>query len=218
MKLRNAITLGALSAALLLGTSAFAQEPPKFEIPIFYSYMHFVPQNNNVINSVNFNGGGGAAELFLNHWFGIKAEFVGYNSTGRTAVFPAGSFVCPGISPCAANASGNLFTYNFGPIIKLRKSHFEPFVEALGGGAHSNFYGNLARSCGLLATCVVSRSPSNNAADFIIGGGVDIPVSTHFAIRPAEVDYVLTRFGNNFTLGNNNQSNFRYQGGIVFRF
>ena len=51
-----------------------------------------------------------------------------------------------------------------------------------------------------------------------LGGGVDIPVSTHFAIRPAEVNYVLTRFGNNFTFGNNNQSNFRYQGGIEFRF
>jgi hypothetical protein len=29
---------------------------------------------------------------------------------------------------------------------------------------------------------------------------------------------VLTRFGNNFTGGNNNQSNFRYQAGVVFSF
>lgn len=33
---------------------------------------------------------------------------------------------------------------------------------------------------------------------------------THsFAIRPAQFDYVLTRFGNVFTKGNQNQSNFR---------
>ena len=37
-------------------------------------------------------------------------------------------------------------------------------------------------------------------------------------IRPAQFDYVLTRFGNGFTKGNQNQSNFRYQAGIVFRF
>jgi hypothetical protein len=215
MKLRNALVLGAL---VLLGTSAFGQEAPKFEVPIFYSYMHFVPQNNNIVNSVNFNGGGGAAEIFFNRWFGLKAEFVGYASQTRTAVFPPGSLVCPGIGACAVSAQANMFTYNFGPIVKIRKSHFEPFLEAMGGGAHSNFYGNLAKNCGVVATCTVSRSPSNNAADFIIGGGVDIPVTTHFAIRPAEVDYVLTRFGNNFTFGNNNQSNFRYQGGIEFRF
>jgi outer membrane protein OmpA-like peptidoglycan-associated protein len=33
-----------------------------------------------------------------------------------------------------------------------------------------------------------------------------------------QFDYLLTRFGNAFTAGNNNQSNFRYQAGVVFRF
>jgi hypothetical protein len=42
-----------------------------------------------------------------------------------------------------------------------------------------------------------------------VGGGVDIAVSEHFGIRLVEADYVLTRFGNNFTGGNNSQSNFR---------
>jgi hypothetical protein len=45
-----------------------------------------------------------------------------------------------------------------------------------------------------------------------------MPVGEHFAIRPAQVDYFLTRFGNAFTGGNNNQSNFRYQAGVQFRF
>jgi hypothetical protein len=63
-----------------------------------------------------------------------------------------------------------------------------------------------------------SKSPSNNAFDFIIGGGLDIPVTSMITIRPVEVDYLLTRFGNDFTHGNNNQSNFRYQAGVQFRF
>ena len=113
-------------------------------------------------------------------------------------------------------SSGDLFTYNVGPILKYRAEHWEPFVETLFGGAHSNTYSNLAHAC--QAACPGTLSPSNNAFDFIIGGGLDIPVSKSIAIRVAQVDYVLTRFGNNFTRGNNNQNNLRYNGGIVFRF
>jgi hypothetical protein len=43
-------------------------------------------------------------------------------------------------------------------------------------------------------------------------------LTKNFAIRPAQFDFVLTRFGNSFSGGNNNQSNFRYNGGIVIRF
>jgi len=74
------------------------------------------------------------------------------------------------------------FTYNVGPILKYRTSHFEPLVEALFGGAHSNFYTNVFKGC---ANCLTaSNSPSNNAFDFLIGGGIDIPVTPKIAIRP----------------------------------
>jgi hypothetical protein len=109
-------------------------------------------------------------------------------------------------------------TYNVGPIFKYRTEHFEPFAEVLFGGAHSNFYGNLYKGCTNSGCLVASKSPSNNAFDFIIGGGLDIPVTPRITIRPVEFDYLLTRFGNAFTHGNNNQSNFRYQAGVQFRF
>ena len=67
-------------------------------------------------------------------------------------------------------------------------------------------------------TATHSKSPSNNAFDFLIGGGIDIPVTEKITIRPAQFEYLLTRFGNDFTKGNNNQSNFRYQAGVQFRF
>jgi opacity protein-like surface antigen len=51
-----------------------------------------------------------------------------------------------------------------------------------------------------------------------IGGGVDIVVSSKIAIRLVDADYELTRFGNNFTGGNNSQSNFRFQTGVQFRY
>ena len=216
MKLRAAILSGFV---LLFGTMAFAQENPKVEVSVDYSYIHANPQNNDIIKPFSLNGGGGAAAFYFSKHIGIEAEFQGYGSFTHSLVIPAGSAACPGATNCLVTAQGNLFTYNVGPIVKFRSKHFEPFVEALFGGAHSNLYGNLITACGGATGCVAaSKSPSNNAFDFIIGGGFDIPVSKSFAIRPVQFDYVLTRFGNGFSGGNNNQSNFRYQAGIVFRF
>ena len=204
---------------LLFGTMVSAQENPKVEVSVDYSYIHANPQNNDIIKPFSLNGGGGAAAFYFNKHIGIEAEFQGYGSFTHSLVIPAGSAACPGATNCLVTAQGNLFTYNVGPIVKFRSKHLEPFVEALFGGAHSNLYGNLFTSCGGATGCVAaSKSPSNNAFDFIIGGGFDIPVSKSFAIRPVQLDYALTRFGNGFTGGNNNQSNFRYQAGIVFRF
>jgi hypothetical protein len=210
MKIKYAIVLGIM---ILVGTSTFAQESQRGEVALDFSYIHFVPQNNNTINSVNLWGGGGSAVYYFFGGLGIKGEFEGYGAATRGFAFAPGSAICP--AGCAGRASGDLFTYNVGPTLKLQRGHIQPFVEALFGGAHSNFYGSLFHNC---VGCVVSKSPSNNAFDFIIGGGIDIKISQHFEVRPAEVDYLLTRFGNNFTAGNNNQSNFRYQAGVVFRF
>jgi hypothetical protein len=48
------------------------------------------------------------------------------------------------------------------------------------------------------------------------GGGVDIPLNKHISIRPGEFDYLLTRFNNAFT--NGNQNNLRYSAGVNFSF
>ena len=211
MKLKRAVFLGCI---LLFGSVAFAQDPPRIEVPLDYSYMRFNPENSNIVSSFSLNGGGGGAAFYITRFLGIEADLQGYGSTTKSFTFPPGRVTaCPG--GCTVTAQGNLFTYNIGPIVKLRTPHFEPFVEALFGGAHSNVFGNLYHNC---VGCIISKSPSNNAFDFIIGGGIDIPFHEHIAFRPIQVDYVLTRFGNAFTAGNQNQSNFRYVGGVVFRF
>jgi hypothetical protein len=196
--MKKALLLGFV---LLFGSATFGQSDTKVEVSANYSYMRFNPQNSNIISSFSLNGGGGAFSYFFTDMIGIKAEFEGYGSTTRTLV------------ATGTNVQANLFTYNVGPVIKYRQGKFQPFGEVLFGGAHSNAYVNLCNASG---GCI--GSPSNNAFDFIIGGGLDIPVTKSISIRPAEVDFVLTRFGNNFTGGNNNQSNFRYQAGVVFSF
>jgi opacity protein-like surface antigen len=212
MRIRSVLVAGVV---LLFGTAAFGQDYAKVEVPLNYSFMRFNPENSNIVSGFSLNGGGGGVAVYINHWIGIQGDFQGYASLNKTFVFPAtAGSPCP--AGCNVKASGDLFTYNVGPVLKYRSEHFEPFVETLFGGAHSNTYQNLQKACA--GTCTTTGNPSNNTFDFIIGGGIDIPLTKSIAIRPAQFDFVLTRFGNSFTGGNNNQSNFRYNAGIVFRF
>jgi Outer membrane protein beta-barrel domain len=191
-----------LVVALFVGTVVYAQEQPSFEVGLNYSYLRFNPSVN--VGGKSFNGGGGDFTWFVTSHIGIKADFEGYGSTTTTYQ----------TSTAVANVQASLFTYNFGPVVKFQVSRFHPFVEALGGAAHSNLYRNVCSqvACG-------SRAPDNNAGSFIIGGGLDVPIGNHLSLRPVEVDYVLTRFGNQ-ALGvpNQNQNNVRYLAGVRWRF
>jgi Outer membrane protein beta-barrel domain len=212
MRIRRLLVL---AAALGFGTVAFAQDYARVEVAGDYSYMRFNPENSQILSGFSLNGGGGNVVVYLNHWLGIEGDMQGYASTTRTFNFPpTASSPCP--IGCTVRASGDLFTYNAGFVAKHRFEHFEPFVETLFGGAHTNSYQNVQKACQL--ECITTGSPSNNAFDFVLGGGIDIPITKSIAIRPAQFDFVLTRFGNAYTAGNNNQSNFRYNAGIVFRF
>lgn len=62
----------------------------------------------------------------------------------------------------------------------------------------------------------VSAGPTGAATDFamIAGGGLDIGIARHIAIRPVEADYLLTRLPNGV---NGNENNFRLSAGVVLR-
>jgi len=204
--MKKAILIGLV--LLVFGRAASGQHLG--ELSANYSYMHYVPVDS--LPSINLNGGGGAAVLYFAGFFGIKAEFQGYASQNVSFTFPPGSVRCP--PGCTGTAEANLFTANVGPVIKLRIKGFQPFFEGLVGGAHTNFYQNVHNNC---AGCVFA-SPGDWALDLVFGGGIDIKVTRHLAIRPIEANYFLTRFINNITTGHNNQNNFRYQAGLVFEF
>src|SRR5260370_6114085 len=108
-----------------------------------------------------------------------------------------------------------MFTYTAGPVMRFRVKRVNPFAEVMFGGAHNNVYADIYKSCFANRECInLSKMPNNNAFDFIIGGGVDIPFKEHIAIRIAQVDYDPTRFGNSLkanTGKSNIQSNLRAQ-------
>lgn len=204
--MKRAILVGVV--LLLFGKVSIAQHLG--ELTGNYSYLRYVPVDN--LPTANLNGGGGSVVLYFAGFFGLKAEVEGYASQNINFNFPPGSIRCP--SGCTGTAQANLFTGNFGPQIKIRIKRVQPFFEGLVGGAHTNFYENVHKNC---ATCI-SSAPGDWALGVVLGGGLDIKVTSHLAVRPIEADYFLTRFINNFTTGHNNQNNFRYQAGLVFEF
>jgi len=192
---------------LVAAAASMAQSFPQFEFAGGYSYMDFhanVPQ----LTSQSFNGGGAAFVYNPMSWLGIKAEFMGYSfGSGWTHKLEELGYT--------GSASGNLFTYQFGPQIKKHSGRLQPFAQTLYGIAHSNGYAAVLQAKGN-GTYVLTTGGNDNAFAMEIGGGLDIPLSRIIQIRPVELDYQLTRFGfQNFSA---NQNNFKYFAGINLTF
>ena len=212
MKTARTVLLGAL--VLLLGVSVWAQEFPRFETALDYSYARYVPSAKGV-NNYSLNGAGGSFDVNFTQYLGLKMDLQGYNSNTNSVTIPAGPNFPNGVS---GRVSGNLFTYLFSPQIKFRLGGFHPFVHALYGGAHSNFYGTAFKTlCQPTASaCTFKTTPSGNAFAMAYGGGIDFRINKSISFRPAEIDYLYSKFSNQFT--NTNQNNFRYSAGVVLTF
>jgi hypothetical protein len=73
-----------------------------------------------------------------------------------------------------------------------------------------------ATAVSLCPSCT-SILPAQNAFALTAGGGLDIKLSHHFAIRVVQAEYLMTRFDNVATGKSAEQNNIRLSGGLVFR-
>ena len=181
---------------------AYAQ---KGETSIDYSLVVYNPAKSLASNRI-LNGGGGSVGFILGENLELKGELQGYATTTFT-------FHLPGTVNSAKGtfqSQGSMVTYLFGPQFNFPMVRKRLFGEALFGGANTGAYGSLFK-----AANVTGLSAHNNGFAMAIGGGIDIQISNHLALRPAQLDYFLTRYEWK-QIGINNQSNFRYQAGIVF--
>jgi len=210
MKFRNLIILSMMS---LFATMAFAQ---KGELFGHYSYMQFNPTING-LNSRALNGAGGGGQWNLVPFLGIKAEFNGYMSTETTVNVTAPIPVNGGLIPVGTyKSNATMFTYMFGPVIQLPGKRIRPFGEVLFGGSQTELYGQL-NSAVIANGGKIDASKTQHPFTMAFGGGLDVNINKHVAVRLAELDWILTRYTNPWT-STNNQNSFRYQGGIVFKF
>jgi hypothetical protein len=212
MKTVRAIQL--VVVMMLLGVGAWAQEFPRVELGGDYSFVRFNP-NAAYTQGHSLNGGGGSVTVNINEYLGIQMDLQGYKSNTSSFSIPTGLSFPGGAS---GTVSGDLFTYLFGPQIKVRAHGFHPFGHVLFGAAHTNVYSNAFKQiCQPVAgTCSFKTSPADDAFAMAFGAGVDIPIGKMVSFRPGEIDYLLTRYTNPFA--NSNQNNFRYSAGLVFSF
>lgn len=138
--------------------------------------------------NTNLYGWNGAVTENVNKWLGGTADFSGWYA-----------------HPSSVNVSAH--TFMFGPHFAYRKAGgFTPFAHVLLGGmrASERYLDSKTAPGGL------SQAATKFAAAF--GGGIDIKVHKHVAVRIFQADYVVTPF-----LGLR-QDNIRLTAGIVFRF
>ena len=178
---------GASNTSFADGTD-FDRTP--LEVSFAYSYLRS-NANPGQCGCFNLNGGNAEAALHLYRGFSAVADFTGE-------------------STASVNNGGqglSLISFTFGPRFSFAfHRRFAPFAQGLFGAVH-----------GFNSYFPVTAGPTNAATDFamIAGGGFDLRIVRHIAIRPIEADYFLTRLPNGI---NGAQNNLRLSAGIVLRF
>jgi opacity protein-like surface antigen len=111
----------------------------------------------------------------------------------------------------ASNVNGSgadltLKSYLFGGRYSWRNSsRFMPFGQALFGGSHAGT--NLSSGGPVLGN-------TSNSFALSAGGGLDVSLTQHFAVRAFEADYFRTQFPNGV---NDRQNNLRLGAGLILK-
>jgi hypothetical protein len=213
--MKRSLTVAGLTLLSALVASAWPQDQefPKWETFLGYDFVRFNP-NSDFIPSFNANGGSGQFAYNFNRWIGLAFD-AGAVNKGVLNQYPWDTTVA---------------NFTAGPRFSWRKwSRFRLYGQVLFGG----FYATTSAPIAILTADnavippgfnVVPGGPTTarvNASTtgfaMLAGGGLDIKLARHIAIRPFEASYYLTRFPTFFTNGTrSNINNFRYSGGINF--
>ena len=185
-------TAGILAFGFVATVTASAQEgapTPKAEVGMSFSSTTVFPSGG--VPSFTAPGGSGTFVYNFNKTFGAVADLGAYHNSSD------------------ANLDPTTFSYLFGPRVSWRKDRFTPYAQALVGGVRV--------TSPFLVDPISGNTTAQNAFATAFGGGLDLRATDHIYLKPVEVDYMLSRVPNFWSL-NNTQSNLRYSAGIVFRF
>lgn len=196
----------------LFALAASATDYPKMETFLGYNFVRFNP-NSDFFPSFNANGGGGQFVYNVNKWFGGVID-LGAVTKGSLQGFDIDTTV---------------FNFVAGPRFTYRNhTRFTPYVQVLFGGAYSTASApvSLFPAEGQVIPPGIILPPdvpittrlvaSHTGFAMFAGGGLDIKVSKHIAVRPIGADYYLTRLPSLVTGDVTNRNNFRYSAGVNF--
>ena len=187
LRMKSWLVILPVLAATWLSQPAQGQEGQDSKVDLYggYDYVHYTA-------SPRINGVPPSESENAN---GLSGQ-IQYNISNRLGAVAE-------LSGYALSRQGSATTYQvsylFGPRVNLRQGRVTPFAQALFGG----FW---------VADGVTLGSAS--AFGTTMGGGIDIRVSKHIALRPAQAEYFLTKLPDGNT---NRQNNFRYGAGVMLR-
>jgi opacity protein-like surface antigen len=174
-----------------------ADDWPRVEAFFGYSYLgvpsKFSPDVYVVTTEkASLNGWTATLTYNLNRWIGVDADFGRYDGdvNARNGHMPIDGDFVQDIS---------IRTYLFGPRLSFRENRrLKPYIHALFG------------------TVELARTPVRNTSissfGLALGGGMDVNVIRHFAIRAIQADYVRNK------LSSFAKNNLRLSTGAVIRF
>jgi hypothetical protein len=218
-------------AVLFTASVAAGTDFPTAEAFLGYNWVRFSPDSQRLPNfdglpSFNLNGGNAQLAYNFRPSIGLVLD-IGAVHAG--SVFGIANNV-------GSNGSGvdhTLVNFVLGPRYTFhRHSRWMPFAQALFGGARATSSTSITvlpggivwPPVGLLvppgtlqplgATLRVERT----GFAMLLGGGLDIKVSKHVALRPIGADYYLARLPSFVTGNDTNRNHFRYSAGVNFLF
>jgi outer membrane protein OmpA-like peptidoglycan-associated protein len=199
---RVAVTRFAVLAVLCsLGTLAAAQDQPAPKWELYGGYSAFYPGCDvhgplpgatvPVTSCLKWNtrGIGGSITYDFTRWFGLTADSSGDWGSGGSGVAARIDHV-------------EFFNLSGGPKLTLRTHYFSPFLEALVGEHRltSDVFGH------------------DDEVGFMAGGGLDLNLKRHFALRLIRADFVYSnhQFGPASIVPATDVRGVRLQSGVVF--
>jgi len=186
-----AVVLGILSIPMM------AQDHSKVEVFGGYQFSHFGDDFSPVSSA---NGWDTSLTYKFNRMFGVTADFTGAYHTISAASFDT-----------TADVPVRFYTYTFGPVATFNvKGKVKPFVHVLIGGAHLS-----------ASTTIDGAKQTATANGFteMLGGGIDVKVNKHFALRLIQADWVYYHFNNSSIISDvSSGGNAKIATGIVVRF
>jgi opacity protein-like surface antigen len=193
--------LAVVAVLCSVGTLAAAQDQPapKWELFGGYSFFHpgadvhgLLPLGVSPVSSrlePNPRGAGVSLTYDFNRWFGLTLDTSISRGSGETGV----------ANRIDDAAFSNL---SLGPKITFRSAHFSPFLEALVGDHR----------------LMPDAFHDIDRLGFMAGGGLDVNVGRHVALRLLRADYVMSsyRYGPSATTPSTDLRGVRLQSGLVF--
>ena len=181
---------------------------PKVEVFLGYSYFRSVPTLAAGNRMVDLNGGDASIAVNFSSHLAIVGDFGGYDDS---QLLLTGTSVN---EPRTVGSSGTVYTYLGGPRLSFRKPHrVSLFTQVLVGGVRA--------SAVSIAGCSVipcTPLPAQDSFALTAGGGVDVRLTHHIAIRPIQAEYMMTRFSSVPAGNSASQNDLRLSAGLVFLF